>query len=328
MRRWLVRRLGQFLPTFVGVTLLVFVLVRLAPGGEATWLDATSGRQAHDALSEWRALQGHDQPLVWQYGVWLARLATLDLGRSFVDERPVAELLAEALPRTLLLTGLALLLTYLLSVPLGVASAVYRGRWWDRWSSGALFLLYSTPPFWMALVLLSLLASGPDALLPLRGLATPGLEEAPLVTRALDVGRHLVLPVLCLAYPALARTSRFQRNATLEVLQQDFVRTARAKGLGRAQVLRRHVLKNSLLPVVTLLSLDLPYLVGGSVIIEQIFTVRGMGYLMFQAILRRDLPVVMGVVALVALVTMVAVLLADLACAWLDPRLRQHGAPR
>jgi peptide/nickel transport system permease protein len=163
---------------------------------------------------------------------------------------------------------------------------------------------------------------------PIRGLHSDGLETAGALARGLDLAWHLVLPVLCLTYPALARTSRFQRSATLDVVGQDFVRTARAKGLPERTVVTRHVLKSSLLPVTTLLSLDLPWLVGGSLIIERIFTIHGMGMIMFEAILRRDYPVIMGVVTLVAIGTMIAVLVGDLALAWIDPRVRLREAGR
>jgi peptide/nickel transport system permease protein len=256
----------------------------------------------------------------------LWRLVRLDFGRSLYNERPVRELIAEALPRTMLLTFLALLLTYAVAVPLGVHSAVRRGSRSDRVISGALFFLYSLPSFWVAFILIFLLGGvGFLDLLPISGLRSDNMEEAGFFARTLDLGWHLVLPVACLTYPSLARTSRFQRSAMLDVIHQDFIRTARAKGLGERAIILRHALKSSLLPVLTLMSMDLPWVIGGSVIIERIFTIHGMGMLTFLAIERRDYPVIMGVTALVAVLTMVAVLLADLAYAWADPRIRHEG---
>lgn len=328
MVRLVLSRLLQFVPTFLIVTLVTFALLQLAPGDPfQVQADALRGAEVRtDSLEAWRRLKGVDRPLVVQYVAWLGNLLRFEFGSSFIDERPVRALVAEALPSTLLLTGLALLATYALAVPLGIYSAVRRGTRGDGAVSATLFVLYSLPPFWLALVLIVLFGGGPFFdLFPIRGLGSEDMEQAGLVARSLDLAWHLVLPVACLTLPALARTSRFQRAAMLEVLEQDYIRTALAKGVSERAVVMRHALKNSLLPIVTLLSVDLPWLIGGSVIIERIFTIRGMGMLTFEAILRRDYPVIMGVTAGIALVTMVAVLLGDLVYARLDPRIRDAG---
>jgi peptide/nickel transport system permease protein len=318
------RRLLQFLPTFLGVTLIAFVLLKLAPGGPiGLAIDDLGMSAAPEALAQWRRLKGLDEPVVVQYLHWLWSLLSFDFGSSLVDEQPVRLLIAQALPRTLLLTSLALFFTYALSIPLGVHSARRRGSTLDRVLSTTLFVLYSLPAFWVALVLLVLLGGGElFHLFPIRGLATDGMEEASLFTRGLDLGWHLVLPVFCLTYPSLARTSRYQRAAMLEVIRQDYVRAARARGLSERRVIWHHAWRNALLPVLTLLSVDLPWLVGGSVIIERIFTIRGMGMLTFEAVLRRDYPVIMGVTALVAVMTMAGILVGDVALARADPRVR------
>jgi peptide/nickel transport system permease protein len=247
----------------------------------------------------------------------------LDFGRSFVDEQPVRARLAEALRKTLLLAGLALLLTYLVAVPLGVHAAVRRGSRSARWVGVLSFGLYALPQFWVALGLILLFAGGEGwQLLPLRGLSSSGLEGASLWTRGWDLGWHLILPVSCLAYPPLLRTTRLVRGAMLEVLAQDYVRAARAQGLPERVIIWKHALKNALVPVSAHLSIDLPMVIGGSVIIERIFTIPGMGMLIFDSILRRDYPVVMGVTAVAALMCMAAILLGDLVHLWLDPRSR------
>jgi len=324
------RRLLQFLPTFLGVTLIAFILLKLAPGDPVGLMSDELGMgAAPGALEEWRRLKGLDQPVVVQYLHWLVSFVSFDFGSSLVDEQPVRVLLAQALPRTLLLTSLALFFTYALAIPLGVHSAVARGSRLDRVLSTTLFVLYSLPAFWVALVLLVCLGGGQlFHLFPIRGLASDGMEEASLVARGLDLGWHLVLPVFCLTYPSLARTSRYQRAAMLEVIRQDYVRAARARGLPERRVIWHHAWRNALLPVLTLLSVDLPWLVGGSVIIERIFTIRGMGMLTFEAILRRDYPVIMGVTAVVAVMTMVGILVGDLTLAWADPRIRYDGRAR
>ncbi|MEE8409339.1 MAG: ABC transporter permease [Myxococcota bacterium] len=325
MGRYVARRLLQFIPTFLVVTLIAFILLQLAPGDPITLQldDANASAVARDSLEAWRKLKGLDRPLVSQYLHWVWSFVRFDFGRSLVDERSVRDVMAEALPRTLLLTMLSLFFTYALSIPLGIHSAVRKGSRNDRIISGTLFVLYSMPAFWVALILVVLLGGGEFLhLFPIRGLQSEGMEKAGIAARGIDLAWHLVLPVTCMTYPSLARTSRFQRTAMLDVIRQDYIRTARAKGLTERAVILRHALKNSLLPILTLLSVDLPGVIGGSVIIERIFTIRGMGMLTFEAILRRDYPVIMGVVALVAALTMIGVLLGDLAYAWADPRIR------
>ncbi|OGQ89036.1 MAG: diguanylate cyclase [Deltaproteobacteria bacterium RIFOXYA12_FULL_58_15] len=324
MRFLVGRRLLQLVPTFLGVTLLTFFLLRLAPGAPSLVGDdgiVTPAVQA--SLEAWRELKGLNQPLWAQYINWLSRFVRFDFGSSLIDERPVRTLIVEALPRTLVLTVLALIFTYTLSIPLGIHSAIHRGQRSDRIISGVLFILYSMPSFWVALLLVVVLGGGAwFDLFPIVGLRSSNMEGAGFFVRSIDLIWHLVLPVFCLTYPSLARTSRFQRSAMLDVIRQDYIRTARAKGLTERTVILRHALKNSLLPILTLLSTDLPWILGGSVIVERIFAIRGMGMLTFEAILRRDYPVIMGVTSLVAILTMVGVLLGDLAYAWIDPRIR------
>ncbi len=324
MAAYFARRLAQLVPTFLVITLVVFILLQLAPG-DPTGLDpdGLGSTVSPHALAAWRHLRGLDEPLPLQYLRWLKSFVQLDFGVSLYDERPVRAVLAEALPRTLLITGLALVTTYGISVPLGVHSALHRGSFADRAITTALFALFSLPAFWVALVLVVFLAGGEFlTLFPLRGLHSDGLEAANVVVRGFDLLWHLALPVFCLTYPSLAHVSRYQRSAMLEVMRQDYIRAARAKGLSERAVVWRHALRNSLLPVVTLFSMDVAWAFGGSVIIERIFTIRGLGMLTFEAMLRRDYPLIMGVVALAALVTMVGTLLGDLALAWLDPRVR------
>ncbi len=327
MLRLVLRRLWQFVPTFLGITFVTFALLKLAPGEPGELFSEGELHASEQSRAEWRQLRRLDEPLGIQYLEWLSHLVRLDFGRSFIDERLVSERIVEALPRTLLVAGGALVLTYALALPLGVWAAVRRGRRVDRLIHGALAALYSLPPFWAALLLLVALAGGELlSIFPLRGLRSPGLEDASLWTRALDLGWHLVLPVFCLAYPQLARTSRLQRSSLLEVLRQDFVRTARAKGLPEHRVVLGHALPNALSPMAAMLSIDLPALLGGSVIIERIFTIPGMGMLTMEAILRRDYPMIMGVTALAALCTMAAILAGDLLQLGLDPRARSKSS--
>ena len=260
--------------------------------------------------------------------MWLSRIATLSFGVSHRDGRPIAQKLAERLPVTLLLSLLSLLLVYGLAIPLGVFSALRRDTTADRVVSLVLFALYSLPVFWVATLLIQNVTgqSGP-AWFPLGGLTSEGSEAWPTWRRALDLAHHLVLPVVCLSYVSLAVISRYQRAAMLETLSEDYVRTARAKGLSGFRVVVRHALRNALLPVVTLLGMQLPFLIGGSVIVERIFNIPGMGLETFEAIRSHDYGWIMAVVVLSAVLTMVGILLSDVLYALLDPRVRVGTGP-
>ncbi len=326
LRRRALVRAAQLLCTFLGITAVTFALVRLAPGEPA--LAGEGSPLSPATLVAWRELRGDGSPLWTQYLGWLGRVVTLDFGRSLIDERPVAALLGEALPATALLAAVTLVLSYAAALPLGVHSAVARGRPSGRLVSGLLLVAYTLPPFWVGLGLLSLFAAGePWTVLPLRGLASPDLAGAGVAARALDVLLHLVMPVTCLGLPLVARTARLLRTSLVEVLGQDFVRAARARGLSERRILWAHAVPSAVVPVAAMLSVDIPYLVGGSVIVERLFTIRGMGMLTFQAMLRRDYPVILGVTVLASLVTMAAMVASDALHLVLDPRARRGAAP-
>ena len=325
MRGLLVQRLLLMIPTFFGVTLLTFGVLHLVPGDPLTASSADmAAGPSREQIEDFRRTMGLDEPLPVRYGKWLGRVATFDFGLSTYDHRPVSDKVGEALPNTLLLSGLALLFSYLLAVPLGVLSAVHRGRLLDRALSLGLFLAYSMPSYWVAVVLLLLLGGGRYFdLFPMQGLHSTDASSLGALAWLGDLAWHLVLPVFVLTYASLASLSRYTRSSMVEALRQDYVRTARAKGLGEPAVVLRHALRNALLPVVTLLGLSLPHLVGGSVIVEQVFGVPGMGRLGFQALATRDYNTVMAVTTLAALLTMAGVLFSDLAQLALDPRIRR-----
>lgn len=324
MWRYVSRRALLMIPTFFGITLVAFAVLHLVPGDPTTAVDtASAGQMSRESAQAFRHAMGLDRPLHERYFGWLGRIARFDFGVSTYDHRPVIEKIGEALPNTLLLAGLALLLTYLIAVPLGVASAVRQDRLLDRALTAVVFVLYSLPSFWVAILLLLAFGGGRHwDLFPMQGLHSPGAEQVGLLRWLADLGWHLVLPVFCLTYASLASVSRYARGGMLEVIRQDYVRAARAKGLGEAAVVFKHALRNAVIPLVTLLGLSLPQLVGGSVIIEQVFGVPGMGRLALQAMVTRDYATVMGVITLTALLTMAGLLLSDLACALIDPRIR------
>ena len=277
-------------------------------------------RRDHVRFSSWERVKGRVTET--RFAKWMGRLLTLRFGASTHDGRPVTAKLAETLPVTLLLSLLSMALAYLVAVPLGIHAAVKRGTLAERVTTVTLFVLYSLPPFWVAMVLILLLGGvGYLDLFPIYGLSSPGLEQAGLAARAADMAHHLVLPVLCLSYASLALISRYQRNAMIEVIHQDYILAARARGLGERTVIFKHALRNALLPVITLAGLQVPFLISGSVIIERIFNIPGMGLLTFEAFLNRDYPVIMAVSVLTAVLTLAGLVLSDLAYALADPRI-------
>lgn len=323
MIRYLLRRLLLAIPTLVGIVVLVFLLLHLAPGSPISALGAESGRRvSRRAAEQMRSAYGLDRPLPERFGKWFGRVVRLDLGESFVDRRPVTTRIAEALPYTLLLNGLALLLTLLIAVPLGVAAGGRPEGPLDRVSAPVLFLLYSMPTFWAAL-LLQALFSVKLRWLPLYGVAS---DSSSSVGALLDRTAHLALPVTCLTYGSLAYFARLVRSSVAETHSADFLLAARARGLSRRATLWRHAFRNALLPLITLLGLIVPGLLSGSVIIERIFAWPGLGRLYFDSILARDYPVVLALSLLAAVVTLAVTFLADFAYALADPRVRDGTA--
>lgn len=335
MRRYILRRGLQSLPTLLGVTLLCFGLLRMASADPLLSRLADplqAGHVSSRALQQLRQLYDLDQPWYVQYLLLLRRLVTLDLGTTWSDGRLIRDVLAETLPITLLLSGVSIVLAYLIAVPVGVYAAVRPGSLLQRAVSWLLMLLYSLPAFWVGTLLLMFFASGRfvrceglpfDACFPLYGWHSfEGFESRSSLEKIADVAWHLCLPVVTLTYPALAVISRHMRAGMLETLQLDFIRTARAKGLPERAVIWRHALRYGILPIVTLLGMELPQLVGGAVIVEAIFGIRGMGLLALEAIRMPDYPLVISIVSLTALLTWLGSLLSDIAYAWLDPRVR------
>ena len=328
---YIAQRIGLFVPTLLFITLLSFALSRLAPGDPAALkvgVGAEGGITGRAGLNE-RTLellrkQWHlDKPLWQQYLLWLRDLATLEFGRSFQDNRPVLEKIAERLPITLAMNLFAVLIAYGIAIPLGVYSATHSGTALDRFLTFLLFALYSLPSFWVAMLAVTFLCN-PEylALFPTGGIRSIfHSEQWSLWQRVLDYAWHLALPMLVYTYASFAFISRQMRSALLEVLRQDYIRTAYAKGLPGRVVIWKHAVRNSLIPIVTLLAGILPTLISGSVIVETIFSIPGMGELSFRALVARDYPVIMAVFTLSAVLTLVGILLADILYAVVDPRI-------
>ncbi len=316
------RRLAYLIPTLLGITLVTFFIISLAPGNPVDLIQSgvMSSDVSIESYNHMLRLYGLDQPIHVRYGIWLKRLLTFDFGDSFLDHRPVIEKIAERLPATLVLNFVSFALALLLAVPLGLYSAVRQYSLFDRIGGTVLYMLYSLPEFWVAVLLIMVFGVKLDWL-PFIGMESIGARDSGLFALLWDRFLHLILPATCLTYGSVAYLSRFVRGSTLEVIRQDYIRTARAKGLDDARIVYRHVFKNTLIPVFTLLGILLPTLISGSVILESIFSWPGIGQLFFEAVLSRDYPTVMGLSFLTAVMVLVSTLLADLLCAWADPRI-------
>lgn len=327
MARYVFKRFLLIIPTFIGITLLTFFIVHLAPGDPAA-LKAQSGgagvsmQASKKIVEETRRLYELDKPIYVQYGLWLKRIATLDFGESLKDHRPVIKKIAETLPITLTLNILTIFLIYIISVPLGIFSALHSESVADKIVMLVLFALYSLPPFWIASILLTFFAGGDYLnMFPIVGFISDGAGNLPWYGMIGNIAWHLILPVTCLTYGGLAFMSRFSRASMLEVMKQDYIRTARAKGLSEWRVVTRHGLRNALIPLLTLMGSLLPALLGGSVIIEQIFSIPGMGRLSFEAVMSRDYPTVMAIASIDAILTLISILLVDILYVAVDPRI-------
>ncbi len=321
MTRYLLKRALGLIPLMVGITAITFVVIHLAPGKPTSLEAQFNPKISLEVRQRLEKLYGLDQPLHVQFIRWAGRLARGDFGRSFIDDRPVAVKIAERIPITLTINLLSLALILLIAIPLGVLAATRPHGAFDRLTTLLVFLGFSTPTFWLALLLMSLVGVQ-CGWLPISGLHALDADRFSMWKRGLDLARHLILPVSVAAFGGLAGISRFMRTSMLSVLQQDYIRTARAKGVSEAHVLFGHALRNACLPIVTILGLSVPGLIGGSVIFETIFAIPGMGRLYFEAVMARDYPLVMGVLTIGAVLTLLGNLLADLAYAWVDPRIR------
>ena len=328
MGRYIAKRLLLLIPTFIGITVITYMMIRLAPGDYTSLRmglqgELKSGAVAKEYIEEEKRLYGLDKPIIVGYWEWVRKLLVLDFGISRKDGRPVSERIAEALPITLSLNIISMVIVYIISIPMGIVSALKKDTLYDRFTSLVLFILYSLPSFWVGLLLLLFLGGGEYLnLFPLGGIISDWAADKSLFTRALDVMWHLVLPVITLTYGGFAFLSRYMRANLLEVINQQYIITARAKGLSNARVVFVHAFKNSLVPLVTLMASILPGLLGGSVIVESIFSIPGMGLLAFEAILARDIPVIMAIEAIAAVLTLLGILLADLMYGIVDPRIR------
>jgi peptide/nickel transport system permease protein len=317
---WFVlRRTLQVAPVVLAIAALNFVLLHMAPGDAADIIAAQSGGSSAEFVAELRQAFGLDRPLYQQFFIYIARLLTFDLGYSFVQHRPVFDLIIERVPATLLLMLTAIVIAFVIGVLLGIVAAMRHRRLLDSLVSVLALIVYATPQFWLGLMLI-VLFSITFGILPSGGMATIGAEmSAP--ARVLDIGRHLVLPALTLGLFYVAVYARLMRASMLEVYSFDFITAARAKGLSEARVGLVHAASNALLPVVTLAGVQIGHLLGGSILVETVFGWPGLGRLVFDALLQRDLNLLLGILFVSSVVVVIANLLVDLLYGLLDPRI-------
>jgi peptide/nickel transport system permease protein len=327
---YIIKRLFAMLPVIIGVTLISFLIIHLAPGKPTDVMTELNPKITPEARARLEKYYGLDKPILVQYGLWLKRIALLDFGNSFsTDSRPVIEkiwdkklpVLDRRLSVTILINLLSMLLIIAIAVPVGIYSATRPYSLVDRISTVGVFIGFATPAFWLSLLLMMLFSVKLDWL-PISGLKSLNYAGLGPWQQVLDKTMHLVLPVFVSAFGGIAGMSRYMRSSMLEAINNDYITTARSKGLSERAVIYKHALRNALLPLVTILGLSIPGLVGGSVIFETIFGIPGMGQLSYQAIMTRDYPVVMGILTISALLTMMGNMAADICYGLVDPRIR------
>lgn len=327
MYQYFIRRALLGLLTLLLITFFVYGLIRLMPGDPLLirFEGASPDRPIRpEEYERMREIFGLNRPWYIAYWHWLTNLVQGDLGDSLSRPARVIDVIRPRILPTLVITVSSLMLTYLLSIPLGMYATARNGRWDERFTSTVLYMLYSLPAFVAALLLQVFFAielRGTAWELPLFGMRSDNFEQLSLAGRVWDVFRHAILPVACFTYGNLAYYSRFIHANMQEVIRQDYIRTARAKGVSRRRVLWHHAFRNTLIPLVTMIGLTLPILLSGSIILEQIFSWPGMGKLFFESIRERDYPTLMGLLLLFSALTLLGQMLADFLYAAVDPRV-------
>ena len=322
MLNYILRRVALTIPMLIGITFVTYLVIFLAPGGPAAGIMADlnpkiSPEYKQKLIKEYN----FDKPFFVQYGLWVKKIIRLDFGESRKGNEPVIKKIFQRLPKTLLLTGLSLILAFVLAIPIGILSALKQNTWVDRALTVFVFLGFSLPTYWVALLLM-IFFEIQLGWFPITGLQSILADDLTLFGRVLDVLRHLALPLIVTGLTGLASLSRYMRNGMLEVVRQDYIRTARAKGLPESRVIFVHALRNTLIPLVTILGFSLPDLISAGIIFETIFSYPGLGRLAYEAVMTRDIFLIMGTVTFSALLTLIGNLIADISYAYVDPRIR------
>ncbi len=321
MTRYIIKRIISLIPLLLGITVITFAVIHLAPGEPTDTEAQFNPKVSMEARERIAKIYGLDKPLHEQYLAWLGRLLRFDFGVSFLDSRPVMKKITERLPITLGINLASIILILLIGIPIGVSSAIKEGSFYDRAMTVFVFVGFAMPTVWLSLMLMDLIGVQ-WGLLPVSGIKSLEFDKFSLTEKIIDVAKHLILPVFISAFGGLAGISRYMRSNMVHILKENYIRTARAKGLTEKEVIYKHALKNALLPVITILGLSIPGLIGGSVIFESIFGIPGMGRLFYESVMARDYPVIMGILFIGAFLTLLGNLLADVSYAVVDPRIK------
>jgi len=323
MLHYLTRRLLLGVLTLLLITFVIYALIRNMPGTPLTanFAETNPERKLNPAdVKRMEKAYGLDKPVHVAYFQWLGNILQLDLGRSISRKQPVSKLILERVGPTLMLSMTSIFLAYVISLPIGLTSTVRSGHWDERITGMTLYILYSFPSF-VAALFMQVIFAVRLGWLPLLGMTSDNYADLTFLGKCWDVFLHALMPVACMTYGSLAYDSRFVKANLEEVVRQDYIRTARAKGVPRDKIMTRHALRNTLIPLVTQLGLAIPTLLSGAVILEQIFTWPGMGLLFFESLESRDYPTIMGLTLMFSMLTLVGQLVADVLYAIVDPRV-------
>jgi peptide/nickel transport system permease protein len=330
MIMYLAKRLLEMIPTLFGITLISFFIIHLAPGKPTDIFSELNPKITPEARERLERLYNLDKPIMVQYGLWLKKIVKLDFGDSFSsDRRPVMQriwdtkkpLIERRLFVTFMINLLSMIVIFLIAIPIGISSATHQLSLYDKITTTVVFVGFAMPSFWLALLLMILFGVYLHWL-PISQLKSMNFDSLPLIGQIWDLFKHLLLPIFVSAFGGLAADSRFMRSSMLEVIRQDYVTVARAKGLPEKTVIYRHAFRNALLPIITLTGLSIGGLIGGSVIFENIFGIPGMGQLFYMSVMTRDYPMVMGILTIGAVLTLLGNLMADIGYMLADPRIR------
>ncbi|GAB1401637.1 ABC transporter permease [Elusimicrobiota bacterium] len=319
--QYFIKRLISSIPILFGITIITFAVMHLTPGKPTDLMTDMNMKVSAQSKERLQKLYGLDKPVYIQYTDWLKRFVFFDFGTSFKDSRLARDKIFERLPATILLNFVSLFFTCLIAIPIGIYSAIKKDSVIDKGLTVILFICFSIPSFWLALVFMILFGLQ-LGWVPISGLYSFNFDNMNIFMKILDISKHLILPVSVSVIVSLATLSRYTRSGMLDVLKQDYIKTAYAKGLSQKQVILRHALKNTLLPMITIIGLSIPALIGGSFIFETIFSYPGIGRLGYEAVMSRDYPVVMGIATLSAILTLAGNIIADVSYKFADPRIK------
>ncbi|MBI2566793.1 MAG: ABC transporter permease subunit [Candidatus Schekmanbacteria bacterium] len=337
MIEYILRRIMLMLPTLLGISIVVFFIVQMVPGGPVEQaiqrmrgagaggggaFAGTNAGMTQEAIAQLKAFYGFDKPIHIRYLRWLGNVLRLDLGRSYNYRLPVWDLIASRVPISLLFGGTGFLLAYAVCIPLGVYKAIHHRTWRDSVTSVLVFAGYSIPEFALGMLLLVLFGGGSFwNVFPLSGLTSDNFAAMSSLNKLLDVLHHMVLPLLCYMVSSFAVLTVMMKNSLMENLRADYVRTALAKGLDFRAALYKHALRNSLIPIATGFGAIMTVFISGSILIEVVFSIRGMGLLNYEALLQRDYPVTLGIIMVGSVLSLLGNLLSDILYVLIDPRI-------